>query len=332
MTDALRTPTLDDVAARAGVSSATVSRFLNTSAVVAPKTAERIREAIAATGYIPNLLAGGLASNKTRQVSVLIPNLADSIFNETIEAMVTELSAAGSVAMLGLIGTEQSRTDELIMGALGRRVDAIITTGTFSAENRQVLRRSKVPVIEIWDLPDDPVDIAIGFSHRAAGRDMARFLKTRGYLRPHLLTAKGGRARMRSDGFIAEWLAQGGDAPSESAVDLPSRFGHARAAFATIKRLPEMPDVVVCGSDWLALGLIIEAQASGLKVPGDLGVTGFGNSTIAGDMRPTLTTIDIDGARIAREAIGVLRSRAAGEVPIERRIDVGFRLIARDSA
>ena len=90
--------------------------------------------------------------------------------------------------------------------------------------------------------------------------------------------------------------------------------------------------MVVCGSDYLAQGLIVEAQAAGLKVPEDLAVIGFGNSSIAGEMRPTITTIDIDGARIAREVLAAIRAHSAGEELPRRAIDVGFRLIARESA
>ncbi|RZJ95997.1 MAG: LacI family transcriptional regulator, partial [Novosphingobium sp.] len=117
-----RNPTLDDVALQAGVSSATVSRFINNPAVVAAATAERIRAAITATGYIPNLLAGGLASSKSKMVAVLIPHLVDSMFNATIETMVAELSAAGMNVMLGLTGISTARTSELIRAALSRRV------------------------------------------------------------------------------------------------------------------------------------------------------------------------------------------------------------------
>jgi LacI family transcriptional regulator, gluconate utilization system Gnt-I transcriptional repressor len=89
--------------------------------------------------------------------------------------------------------------------------------------------------------------------------------------------------------------------------------------------------VVVCGSDWIAQGLIVEAQAAGIRVPDRLAVTGFGNLRLAGDMRPTITSVDVDGARIAREVMRVLRARATGQT-IERHVDVGFRVIARESA
>lgn len=325
-------PKLEDVAQRAGVSPATVSRYLNKPNVVAAATGERIRAAIAETGYIPNLIAGGLASAKSKLVAVFIPYISNSIFDATIEAMVEELSAGDTSVMLGLTGVDPAQTEKMIRTALSRRVDAIISTGEMTAEHQALLRASKTTVIQIWDFPADPIDIAVGFSHTGVGRDIARFLNTRGYKRPHLITAGGARAQLRRQGLVEEWQALGGEPLTESQVEIPSRFGHARRCFADMRRLETMPDVVVCGSDLLAMGIIVEAQAAGLKVPDDLAVVGFGNSSMAGDMRPTITSIDIDGARIAREAISVIRRRQLGEEVAERRIDVGFRLIARESA
>ncbi|MCX7282501.1 MAG: LacI family DNA-binding transcriptional regulator [Novosphingobium sp.] len=324
--------TLDDVAARAGVSTATVSRFINNPQVVAQATAERIREAIAETGYIPNLLAGGLASSKSKMVAVLIPYLTDSIFNDTMQTMVEELSAAGTTVMLGLTGVSEARTEDLIRAAISRRVDAIIFTGPLTPHVEAMVRRSPALFIQVWDLPEDPIGIAVGFSHHAAGHDIARFLMSRGYRRPHVVTAKGARANMRRDGLVAEWVAGGNAAPTEASVEVPSRFGHARRIFAEVRRLDHMPDVVVCGSDYLAQGVIVEALAAGLRVPEDIAVVGFGNSSIAGEMRPTITSVEVDGARIAREAIAAIRNRAGAALPQERWIDVGFRLVARESA
>jgi LacI family gluconate utilization system Gnt-I transcriptional repressor len=177
-----------------------------------------------------------------------------------------------------------------------------------------------------------PAGIAVGFSHRDVGRDVARFLQSRGYRRPVLATADGSRARVRADGFVAEWQALGGGTVAQIAVDIPSRFGHAREVFAEMQRMDERPDVVVCGSDQLAQGLIVEAQLAGLRVPDNLAVMGFGNASVAADMRPTITTVDIDGARIAREAIAAIRLHSQGEPQPARAVDVGFRVIARDSA
>ncbi len=324
--------TLDDVASLAEVSTATVSRWFNSPEVVAPATAERIKAAVEQLGYIPNLLAGSLASSRSRLVAVLIPQLSGSIFVDIIEAMVGELSASGYVALLGMTGLPHERTSELVHAALARRVEAVVITSAVDVATRALLRRSGTTVIEIWDLPEDPVDIAIGFSHQAIGRDLARFARNRGYTRPHLLHASGERAQMRRDGFAEEWLAAGGDCPSETTVAVPGRYSDAPDCFAALAKLTERPDIVVCGSDLLAQGLAVEALGAGLKVPEDLAVIGFGNTQLSGDMRPAITTVDIDGARIARETVGILRRRAEGEQIAERRIDVGFRLVARATA
>lgn len=232
----------------------------------------------------------------------------------------------------GLTGVSTRRTAELIHAALSRRVDAIISTGPLDDQTIELLRRSPALFLQVWELPEDPPGLAVGFSHRDAGRDVARFLASRGYRRPHLVTAEGTRAGMRREGFIEEWQSQAGTPITEAMVGIPSRFAQARRVFADLRRLEEQPDVAVCGSDYLAQGLIIEAQAAGLRVPDNLAVVGFGNSSIAGDMRPTITTVDIDGARIAREAIAAIRRHFAGEPVANRSIDVGFRLIARESA
>jgi LacI family transcriptional regulator, gluconate utilization system Gnt-I transcriptional repressor len=327
-----RNPRLEDVAVQAGVSAATVSRFLNNPAVVAAATGARIREAIEETGYVQNLAATTLASNRSRLIAALVPDIAQSIFNDTVEAMIDELSSDGNSVMLALTGPDNHRLTREINMALARRVDAIILTGIVSdAQMRARLQDSGITVIETWGLPPDPIDIAVGFSHRAVGEELARFLRGRGYRRPHLVVPRSTRSERRADGFAARWIHDGGTEPTRLSVNVPSHFGQGRLSFRALSDLPEMPDVVVCGSDWIAQGLIVEAQAAGIRVPDRLAVTGFGNLRLAGDMRPTITSVDVDGARIAREVMRVLRARATGQT-IERHVDVGFRVIARESA
>lgn len=172
-----RGSTLEDVAARSGVSSATVSRFLNKPGVVAATTGERIRRAVAEIGYVPNRMAGGLASSKSRLVAVQIPYLSNSPFSEMIEAIAGELAAADINVTLGLSGFGADGVDLVVRAALSRRVHAIVITGDVTDETRVLLRQSGTTVLQMWDLPEDPIDIAVGFSHRDVGRDIARFLK-----------------------------------------------------------------------------------------------------------------------------------------------------------
>jgi LacI family transcriptional regulator, gluconate utilization system Gnt-I transcriptional repressor len=266
-------------------------------------------------------------------VAVLVPEIAHSIFNDTIEEMVNELARDGLIVMLGLTGSDDSGMTALIEAALSRRAEGVILSGAVANEGlRAQLHGRGATVIETWGLPEKPIDVAVGFSHTAVGIDVARFLASRGYRRPHLIVGDGPRARMRRDAFVREWMQAGRSTPTEALVDIPTRFGHARSMWRHAMELDPKPDVIVCGSDLLAQGLIVEAYAAGKKVPQDVAVMGFGNLSIAGEMRPTITSVDLDGARIGREAVAVLRRRAAGEKIVNRVIDVGFRLIARESA
>jgi LacI family gluconate utilization system Gnt-I transcriptional repressor len=330
--DAPRSPRLEDVAAAAGVSTATVSRFLNSPEKVALATREKIRAAVEATNYLPNLTAGALAGSRSRLIAALVPDIAQSLFNDTVEAMINELASDGNSVMLALTGPGNERLNAEIDMAMARRVDAIILTGIVSDQGtRERLQAGSITVIETWGLPQDPIDVAIGFSHQAAGTEMARFLRARGYRRPHLVVPNSTRSQRRASSFANRWVADGGAEPTRLDVNVPSHFGQGRLSFRALSDLPERPDVVICGSDWIAQGLIVEAHAAGIRVPDQLAVTGFGNLRMAGDMRPTITSVDIDWARIAREVMRVLRSRANG-LEIESRIDVGFRVIARESA
>lgn len=333
MGDRRSVPKLTDVAARAGVSAATVSRFLNNPGALAEATAERVRTAIVDTGYLPNRLAGSLASSRSRLVAAFVPDIAHSMFNATVEGMMAELADEGILTMLGLTKLDDSRMPEMIQAALSMRVDGIILTGVLADQrSREMLRRSGTTVIETWGLPADPIDVAVGFSHREVGVEIAQFALERGYRRPHLLSARGTRAPERRHGFVDTWRAAGGEPPTEMEFDPPTRFGHGRAAFRALGELPSRPDLVVCSSDWLAQGLLVEAVAAGVSVPDELAVIGFGNLALAAAMRPTITTVEIDGARIGREAVAVLRGRAANAGRETRHIDVGFQLIGRESA
>lgn len=325
-------PRLVEVAALAEVSTATVSRFLNNSDVVAPKTAERIRKAIEEVGYVPNLLAGSLASNRSKLVAVFVPEFGQNLFTDTIQSMVEEISKDGISVMLGITSPDDSRLEELIASAIGRRADAIILTGVlYDRGIRERLRNHPMMVIETWGLPATPIQIAIGFSHRAAGEATARYLAERGYKKPHLAVVRGLRAERRRDGFIEEWRKHGDAHPTETVMELPVGFLHGKRLLQEAMALDPRPDVIVCGSDQLAQSVILEAYAEGLSVPRDIAVMGFGNLSFTAEMRPSITTIAIDGARIGREAANCLRQRdTQPQAPVS--IDVGFRVIARDSA
>ncbi len=325
------TITLDQVAAAARVSPATVSRYFNTPGIVARETAERIREAVEQLGYIPNLLAGGLASNRSRLVAVMIPELSGSIFVDMIEAMIEELSSHGYVVMLLVTGLQLETPSDLVRAALGRRPEAVVVTGAVDAATRSLLRKSGTSVIELWDLPAEPVDVAIGFSHFAVGEALARHVHERGYCAPHLLMPDAARAGMRRQGFLETWQALGGAEPRTTQVGTPGTLSDAHAFIDALLASVSRPDIAVCGSDLLAFGVAGEARARGLRIPQDLAVVGFGDTRLAKEAIPPITSVAIDGARVGRELAMLLEERSGKRDLLARSIDVGFELIGRAS-
>lgn len=325
--------TIQDVAERAGVSSATVSRFFTRRNVVSDAAAERIQKAVDELGYLPNLLAGGLASQRTRLVAILVPALSQSPFEKTIETIVETLATEGYSAIIGLTGAKEQNLGAALDAALGRRAEAIILTGILANEQTRLrLRATGTTIIETWGLPDDPIDCAVGFSHMAVGEATAEYVNHRGYCRPLVISAKGTRAFERREGFVRKWKELNEDDFLEIEVESPSNFSQARSVFRKARATDFKPDVIVAGSDGMALGLIVEATNAQISIPDELAIIGFGNQPIAADMRPSITTIAIDGARIGRETATLLHRRSENPQTGEIVIDVGFEIISRESA
>lgn len=310
------------------MSSATVSRYLNMPDVVARDTAERIRAAIDQLGYVPNLLAGGLASNRSRLVAVILPSVSFSIFNDTIDGIVEALASAGYTAMLGLSGEGDERLESVIDGAIARRPDGIIITAAGTDRIRRKLEKSGITIIETWDLPETPLDIAVGFSHRAVGRALGSFAISQGYCAPLVISASGSRARLRYEGLVEILAEHGMPPPPVDYLGGTTRFGEGRRRFAHALDRGEKPDLVICSSDWLAQGVLIEANCRGVSVPQDMGVIGFGDLAFAAEMDPPITSVHIPGEQIGARAVEALVRRNEGQA-IKPQVDVGFQIVAR---
>jgi LacI family gluconate utilization system Gnt-I transcriptional repressor len=324
---------LSDVAQLARVSAITASRALNAPETVAPETLARVREAVARTGYVPNRIAGGLASARSRLVAAMVPTISGP-FVRSIESLTAALEEAGYQLILGQTGYAQSREDALLEAIISRRPDAIVLTGVVrSPLARKRLVASGIPVIETWDLTPTPIDMLVGFSHERAGAVVAEYLLSRGRKHLGVVSADDSRADRRTRAFCdAARVATGAAGCPVELMPAPGTVRGGRTAFAAL--IEKHPDVdgVFCSSDLIALGVITEARARGIRVPEELGVVGLGDLEFAADVDPALTTVHIDGATIGREAANFIVRRARDESIPERVLDVGFELVTRQSA
>ena len=329
---------LNDIAKLAGVAPVTVSRVINTPDSVAPETLQRVRDAIDRTGYVPNLLAGGLASARSRLVAAIVPTFAAPVFQETIEALTNTLAAAGYQILLGQSGYGDSREDALLEAIIGRRPDGIVLTGIMrSAGMRLRLLASGIPVVETWDLTPTPIDMVVGFSHEKIGSAVADYAHAAGRRRLAVVSAADDRALLRAKGF-ADTAARhgiGNTLASELPVAVapaPGTLGGGRRGLGDLLARHPTLDAIFCSSDMLALGVIIEAQARGIRVPAQIAVLGYGDTNFAADVLPPLTTVRVDGTAIGELAARCIIERAEGRPVVQRVTDVGFSIIKRESA
>ncbi|MDR7375689.1 LacI family gluconate utilization system Gnt-I transcriptional repressor [Rhodoferax ferrireducens] len=324
--------TVNDVALLAGISAMTVSRAINTPDRLPPATLAKVQAAIAATGYVPNLLAGGLRSNKSRLVAALIPTLVSPVFNETVQALTSALRGYGYQLMLGQSGYAEPLEDELLGAIIGRRPDGIVLTGVVhSAEARRRLLASGIPVVETWDLSPEPIDMLVGFSHSAVAEAVCRHLHAHGRRRLAVIGGDDERAQRRSQAFVATALSLGLAEPWVQEVPAPTTLGSGRSALRDLRAQSTDFDAVFCSSDMLALGVLTEAQVLGIAVPTELAVMGFGDLAFARDLHPALTTVRIDGMQIGIEAARCIVDRVEGRAVPQRTIDIGFTIIERAS-
>lgn len=325
--------TMGDVAEKAGVSKITVSRVLRSPDKVKPETRERVRAAIAELGYVPDEAAGGLSSRRSRIVGAVISTLAGSTFASTVDGLGARLRQNDHQLLLAGTDYSSAKEADAVATMLGRRPDGLVLTSTtHREETRRTLEASRVPVVEIWELPADPIGYAVGFSNRDAGAAMARHLLETGRRRMAFIGTAGEgdrRGRLRYEGF-AEVLEQSGSAEvraTAAAAGTQTARG-ARGLAAVLERWPDT-DAVFCSSDSLALGALSEARRRGLRVPDDLAVAGFGDFEFAGEFGLGLTTVRVPGLQIGETAAQLILDLNAGIEPGDRTVDLGFEVIAR---
>src|SRR6195952_5782520 len=195
-------PTLSAVARLAGVSAITVSRVVRLPGLVAPETRSGVEAAMRELGYVPNQVAGALASARTGSVGVLVPTIANSIFADTVQGLSDELEPLGYAVILAQSRFDAAREDHMLSALLSRRPEAIIMVGSPATEDgARLLRRAGIPVAETWDLPVAPVDAVAGFNNYEAGVTVARHLVAQGRNSFAFIGGDDPRATRRWNGF-----------------------------------------------------------------------------------------------------------------------------------
>ncbi|MDA3889766.1 MAG: LacI family DNA-binding transcriptional regulator [Allgaiera sp.] len=313
-----RTLTLRDVSEASGVSEMTVSRVLRNRGEVSVATRARVLEAAKALGYVPNRIAGGLASQRVNLVGVIIPSLSNMVFPEVLRGISDELEGTGLQPVVGVTNYLPEREDRVIYEMLSWRPSGLIVAGIeHSDAARAMLANAGVPVVEIMDVDGTPVDSMVGISHLRAGREMAKAILAAGYRRIAFLGTQmpnDHRARKRMQGFEA--------ALAEAGLTLADReFYSGGSALlkgremteAVLARTPDL-DFIYYSNDMIGGGGLLWCLEQGIDVPGRLGLAGFNGVELLDGLPCRLATMDACRIEIGRGAAEIIAGKA-GDAP-----------------
>ena len=326
-------PTLADVAARVGVSINTVSRALRAPNTVRPQLRREIEAVLDELNYVPNRLAGGLAGGHTGVVGVIITSLFYSEFAQTIDSMQRVLDNAGLQVMLGNSRYDAEEERRLVRAMLSWRPAAIALVGVDHHPRAVSLMRSAgVPVIELWDYTDKPIDSVIGMDHHAIGRMQTAHLLERGYRNIAFIGAirpEDHRARKRAEGYAAAFAETTEQAPVQVIAARPGHPDLGEQLLGELLGQHPRTDAVICNGDVMAMGVLRGLRKMGRLVPGEIGVIGFGNAEASSCMAPTLTSIQPPRAAIGERAAEAILARIDGEPSLSHAFEA--QLVARES-
>jgi LacI family gluconate utilization system Gnt-I transcriptional repressor len=314
----------------------TVSRMLRQPHLVAAETRKRIEAAMEEVGYVPNLVAGGLAATRTQVVAAIVPYIQHGVFADAVQGLSDSLSPSKYCVLLGNTTESSEREEGIVRTLLGHRPAGLVIQGAnHSTATRRLLQKAQIPVVEMGTLPDDPIDCCVGYSNRQAAIAMMEHLITRGRRRIGFIGAdpsQNDRHAQRLDGYRAA-LEVAGITPDPRLVVL-AQFGisQGREALSHLIEVDPKLDGLFCASDLWAAGALFECMRRGIPVPDAIAIAGFNDQELAAEVVPALTTIRVRRYEIGYTAGTLILERIQGRENHRKSIDVGFELIVRESA
>lgn len=316
-----RSPTQSDVALRAGVSTATVSRVLNNPESVRPRVRAWVEKVINELDYLPHGAARALASKRSRTIGAVFPTVNNEIFAAAINALEESLFSAGYTLVLSVSKYSLETEVTQVRRLAERGIDGLVLVGNDHApETYALIDQAKLPFVSLLSYDPNSGRSNIGILNRERGRVAVEHLISLGHSHIGMvcgLTADNDRARGRYQGFM-DALADRSLRPFRDAVvEKPYTIEAGREALRELLEGDRLPDGLVCGNDVLALGVLIEAQSIGLNVPRDLSIVGFDDLPLARHFRPALTTIAVPVEAAGRHAGTALVAAIAGSRPVE---------------
>lgn len=313
-------PTLDDVASRAGVSTATVSRCLNTPERVVKKTRDRVMRAVEELGYTPNFGARMMASKRTMTIGAIVPTMENAIFARGLQAFQEELQQSGYTLLVASSGYQPELEQAQIKALVARGADGLLLIGhERDPKIYAYLKTQDVPVVIAWTFDAAITQTSIGFDNHKAMYALVEEVLRIGHRQIGVISgpiAGNDRVRQRIHGTKAAVAAQGLSTEALEIAETTYDMTGGAAAFDQLMTSKSAPTAIVCFNDVLAVGALKQAQSRGFDVPFDVSITGFADIELASIVVPALTTVHVPhremGQCAAHEIIQMVEEKNPG--------------------
>lgn len=314
---ARRPLTLRDVSEASGVSEMTVSRVLRNRGDVSQATREKVLAASKQLGYVPNKIAGALASQRVNLVAVIIPSLSNMVFPEVMTGISEVLDETPLQPVVGVTNYKPEREEKVLYEMLSWRPSGVIIAGLeHSDASKAMLKAAGIPVVQIMDTDGEAIDATVGISHRRAGRMMAEAIIKAGYRRIGFLGTKmplDHRARKRFEGFTEALAKAGLEVADQEFYEGGSALAKGREMTeAMLNRTPDL-DFLYYSNDMIGAGGLLYCLDKGIDVPGKIGLAGFNGVELLDGLPCKLATMDACRSEIGRKAAEIIASRASSE-------------------
>lgn len=327
-------PTLNDVAKAAGVSTATVSRCLNSPERVIETTRERVLQAVESLGYTPNFAAQVMAAKRSFTIGAIIPTMDNAIFARGLQEFQDQLRESGYTLLVSSSAYDPKVEREQIRTLVARGADGLLLIGhARDADIYTYLERHQIPSLVAWSYDPHMQPPSVGFGNAAAMGELAQSVISAGHRRIAMIsgiTEGNDRAEARVKGVRQAMADSGLDAQDLQLVETTYEIDKGAEAFGQLMAQSPRPTVVMCGNDVLAAGALREAHRLGISVPQQVSITGFDDIELAEIVTPALTTVHVPhremGRQAARELIAMVEGRSEG-----RSICIDTRLVNRAS-
>ncbi|NVO56009.1 LacI family DNA-binding transcriptional regulator [Rhodobacteraceae bacterium B1Z28] len=312
-TETKRPLTLRDVSEASGVSEMTVSRVLRNRGDVSDATRTRVLAAAKELGYVPNKIAGALASSRVNLVAVIIPSLSNMVFPEVLTGINQVLEDTELQPVVGVTDYLPEKEEKVLYEMLSWRPSGVIIAGLEHTDAaRAMLDSAGIPVVEIMDADGKPVDAMVGISHRRAGREMAQAILKAGYKHIGFMGTKmplDHRARKRFEGFTEVLGKHGIEIEDREFYSGGSALAKGREMTQTMmERSPEL-DFLYYSNDMIGAGGLLYLLEQGIDIPGQIGLAGFNNVELLQGLPRNLATMDACRLEIGRQAAKIIAER-----------------------